>query len=204
MRFTRIVLKATNRQQPYTNEELVAGIAKNNQRALDYLYQHNFPAVKQFVMKNSGNDSDASDIFQEAIVATWLNIREGKFQSLNGTPLGGYLFQVARNKWLDKLRSKSFRSTVRLVEEEIEYEPISHVEHDDSKSERIQYLQGLYNKLGDKCKSILKEFYFNNKSLKEIGNELNYDAETLRTMKYRCMMKLRKMHQNNNENSGQH
>lgn len=198
MHFTQELLKVTSRQQPYTNEELVAGIAENNHQALDHLYQHNFPAVKQFVLKNSGSESDASDVFQEAIVATWLNIRDGKFQSLNGTPLGGYLFQVARNKWLDKLRSKSFRSTVRLVTEEIEYEPIAHEGHDDLKSERIQYLQGLYNKLGDKCKSILKEFYFNNKSLKEIGIDLNYDSETLRTMKYRCMVKLRKMHQENN------
>lgn len=197
-------MKANSRQQSYTNEELVAGIAKNNERALDYLYQHNFPAVKHFVLKNSGNESDASDIFQEAIVATWLNIRDGKFQSLNGTPLGGYLFQVARNKWLDKLRSKSHRSTVRLVDEDIEYDPVAVDNIEDVKNERILYLEGLYNRLGDKCKSILKRFYFNNKSLKEIGNELNYDAETLRTMKYRCMMKLRKMHQEKNENGGQH
>lgn len=203
MRFTRIVLKATSRQQPYTNEDLVAGIAENNHQALDYLYQHNFSSVKQFVLKNNGDESDASDIFQEAVIATWLNIRDGKFQSLNGTPLGGYLFQVARNKWLDKLRSKSFRSTVRLADEDIEYEPVTHDELNDLESDRIQYLEDLYNTLGDKCKCILKGFYYNNKSLKEIGNELNYDAETLRTMKYRCMMKLRKMHQQKNENGAQ-
>lgn len=204
MRFTRIDLKATNSRPTFSNEELVAGIAKNNHRALDYLYQNNFPSVKQFVLKNSGNVSDANDIFQEAIVATWLNIRDGKFQALNGTSLGGYLFQVARNKWLDKLRSTSFRSTVRMADEDIEYEPVSSIDSEEYKSDRIQYLQSLYNQLGDKCKRILKGFYFKKKSLKEIGEDLSYDAETLRTMKYRCMMKLRKLHQNNDNTSIRH
>lgn len=204
MRFTRIILKPTSRQQSFTNEELVTGIANNNNQVLDYLYHNNFHAVKLFVLKNSGDVADAHDIFQDAIVATWLNIRDGKFQALNGTPLGGYLYQVARNKWLDKVRSKQFRSTVRIVDEEVEYDLVTNTDHEEFRSERAQYLQSLYNQLGNKCKSILKGFYFNKKSLKEIGEELSYDAETLRTMKYRCMMKLRKLHQDTDKTSIRH
>lgn len=203
MQLTRLDLKANHRQQTFTNEELVAGIAENNTQALDYLYQNNFHAIKQFILKNNGAEADAHDVFQEAIIATWLNIREEKFHALNGNSLGGYLYQIARNKWLDKVRSKPFRTTVRLAEEEMEQPAYSNMDTEEHQSERIQYLHRLYQALGEKCKTILNAFYYHKKSLKEIGLELNYDGETMRTLKYRCMMKLRKLHTENKRSQGE-
>lgn len=187
-----------NRHQAsfHTNEELVSAIAENKNEALEYLYKHSFHTVRQFVVKNNGSETDAHDLFQEAIVATWLNIRENKYESQNGSSIEGYLFQIARNKWLDRLRSKSFKSTVSLADEGLASDEPTEIEVDDSE-ERLAYLQTLYEGLGEKCKRILKAFYYQKKSLKEISAELGFDAESLRTMKYRCMMQLRKRHLEN-------
>lgn len=196
---TQLVLKVTRHQPSFTNEELVSGIAENSGEALDYLYKNNFPIIRQFILKNSGVEADAHDVFQEAIVATWMNIREKKYHSQNGSSIEGYLFQIARNKWLDRLRSKSFRSTVSLADEEVESNEQWNHDEEDLRSERLAYLDLLYQKLGDQCKRILGSFYYQNKSLNQISAEMDYDAETLRTMKYRCMMKLRKMHSENSK-----
>ncbi len=153
--------------------------------------------MKQYVVKNSGKEADARDVFQEAIVATWMNIREGKFRTLNGTSVEGYLCQIARNKWLDQLRSKPYRTTMRLVTAEIENSAETETGYKEIEEERIVYLQRLYNSLGVKCQQILKLFYFRKQSLQQISETLDHDPETLRTLKYRCMMKLRKLHEEN-------
>lgn len=181
-------------KRSFTNEELVTGIAENDRSALNYLYSQNYPAVKHYVLKNSGDEEEARDIFQEAIIATWMNIRAEKFQLLNGTSVGGYIYQIARNKWLDKIRSKPYRNTMRLDHEEIDQERYSDFDESVDVNSKIRYLKSLYGNLGEKCRQILNRFYYAKKSLQEIGLELNHDPDTVRTMKYRCMMKLRKMH----------
>jgi RNA polymerase sigma factor (sigma-70 family) len=190
-----------SRQRTFTGEEIVNGIAENNEHILQQIYLQNYTAVKNFVITNSGDETDAQDVFQDAIIAIWLNVKEGKFKLLNGATIDGYLFQVARNKWLDKVRSAPFKKTMRLVNDEFDVSNHEEALNAENKDNRIAYMQSLYANLGEKCKAILNRFYFEKKSLAEIGDELNYDAETLRTTKYRCMMKLRKMHQENKEHS---
>lgn len=194
-------MNSTSRQRTFTGEEIVNGIAENNESVLQQVYLQNYAAVKNFVITNSGNETDAQDVFQDAIIAIWLNVKEGKFKLVNGATIDGYLFQVARNKWLDKVRSAPFKKTMRLVDDEFDVSNHEEALNTENKDNRIAYMQSLYANLGEKCKAILNRFYFDKKSLAEIGDELNYDAETLRTTKYRCMMKLRKMHQENKEHT---
>ncbi len=48
-------------------------------------------------------------------------------------------------------------------------------------------------KMGEPCNGLLKKFYFDQMSYESISLEMPYDKETLKTMKYRCMNKLRKL-----------
>lgn len=194
-------MNSTRNQHTLSSEEIVVGIAENDEKVLRFVYAQNYAAVKNFVLTNSGSEIDAQDVFQDAIIAIWLNVKEGKFKPLNGANIHGYLFQVARNKWLDKVRSAPFKKTMRLVDDEFDVSNHDELLNTEVKDSRIDYMQSLYNNLGEKCKAILNRFYFDKKSLAEIGKELNYDAETLRTTKYRCMMKLRKMHEENKQYS---
>lgn len=55
----------------------------------------------------------AKDIYQEAFLAVWQNIKKGAFQPRNESALQGYLFQIAKNKWTDELRSARYKKTQR-------------------------------------------------------------------------------------------
>ena len=175
-----------------SEQEQLRGFRDNDPVVLEQFYASQYPSIRSFVKQNSGRDSDAQDVFQEAMTAAWLNIKEGRFSDSGSTNLGAYVYRIAKNKWLDRLRSAQFKN-VNTVMSEVS-DRIAEVTEDERVTERIEYLQGIYAKLDDKCRTILDMFYYEKKNLESIANELGYDIGSIRTMKYRCMMKLRKHH----------
>lgn len=172
--------------------ELYRGFTANQSSALELIYQDCFPSVLRFVTTNSGEHDDAKDIFQEAVLAAWLNAKDGKYDPKAGQGIGGYIFQIAKFKWLDKLKSKQHRSTMRMVKSS--FSEIEDTNDYDLQEERLARLKTLYSKLDEKCRSILQAYYFEKNNLTEIGESLNHDAVTIKTMKYRCMQKLRSLY----------
>lgn len=177
--------------------DLIEGFRQNDRRSLNKIYSMHYSSVEHYIFTNSGSEADAKDIFQEAILAAWLNVKEGKFIPKNSDSLGGYIFQISKFKWLDKLKSKAYKSTLRIEREETIDDGHEEINEKVVQEERINYLKKLYSKLDEKCKSILNGFYYEKKSLEEIGADLSYDAGTLKTMKYRCMKKLKAAHSAN-------
>lgn len=173
----------------------VALIKKNDNATLKKLYKSNFNKVKGFVLKNSGSAAEAKDIYQEAFVAMWKNIREDRFQPQSETSLNGYLFQIAKYKWLDHLRSATYKNTT-LINREIEFFETT-TEEDELKESRIKYIMTAIEKMGENCKELLKLFYFERKSYKKIAKLKQIDEAYARTAKYRCLEQLRKMTQIN-------
>lgn len=157
------------------------------------MYARHYRSVEAFVTKNSGRAADAKDIFQEALMVTWLNIQEGKYTPASTGSLGGYLFQIAKHKWLDRLKSKSFRSTVRVEDRDFADETVVDLDELERTEKKLKRLQKMFDLLDEKCATILKRFYYQKKSLPEIGEELGHDAATIKTFKYRCMKKLKSL-----------
>lgn len=178
------------------DHELTEGFIQNDRKCMEQIYAQNYKSVEMYILQNSGKEADAKDIYQEAIVAAWVNVKEGKFELQGGKTIGGYIFQIAKFKWLDKLKSKAHRSTVRLVHENQPEETTDSAYNDEAES-RMQYLAELYRSLDEKCKAILNRFYYQKMSLDEIGLELDHDPGTIKTLKYRCMKKLRSFHTKN-------
>lgn len=163
----------------------------DDQRALQGVYVQSYPVVRGYVLKNNGSEAEAKDLFQEAMVTAWANERKGTFEAKDEKAIGAYVFTIAKRKWLDKLRSKTYRSTLRIVKEEVED---TLVEDSPADTDELDYLQQLYQQLDEKCQVMLKKFYFQKMSMREIADDLSVGEESVRTMKYRCVMKLRKMH----------
>ncbi len=177
-----------------TQEEFIDGLKTNNELVMGTLYNGNYPKIEAYVVKNSGSKTMAKDIFQEAFIATWKNVRNDKFQIQHGTTIDAYLCQIARNKWKDFLRSTTYRNTInaeevgnlRIVEDEIETEKKCTQEE----KSKIAVMKAI-DLLGEQCRSLLMKFYFERKSMKDIAGELQLDAASTRNKKYRCMQRLR-------------
>ena len=53
----------------FQDNAIIDGIRKHDRAVLRYTYAQYYPMIRFFIIRNHGNDLDAEDIFQEAIVA---------------------------------------------------------------------------------------------------------------------------------------
>ncbi|MAP55436.1 sigma-70 family RNA polymerase sigma factor [Altibacter sp.] len=175
---------------------LVEAIKNNNEFVLNRLYQENFRKVELFILKNNGTMPYAKDIYQEAFITVWKNIRNDRFTPENETAIQGYLYQIAKNKWLDYLRSGHYKKTVALQSlhsASQEEAPPEIQPREDQAEPVLRNALDSFNAMGTSCKQLLIQFYFEKKSMREIADSLKIDEASARNKKYRCMQKLRSL-----------
>lgn len=171
-----------------TGPSWLDGLLRNDPQIVRGLYTRHFPAVRQYVLDNSGTMDDAEDMFQEAFLVLWLKVKEGHYYAEAAQDPGGFLFQVAKHKWLDVLRSAAKRNMRMLRDDHAQAgeEPV-----EAGLEERIGRLREVYGRLDAKCRQVLDLFYFGRKDLAAIALAMGVEEASIRTIKYRCMMKLR-------------
>lgn len=171
----------------------VKRIKQNDAATLKELYTTNFVKVKRYVLKNSGDEQQAKDVYQEAFVAMWRNIKDDKFSAESETAINGYIFQIAKHKWLDYVRSVKYKNTT-FINREIEYnEP--DIDENEAQNKKIKLIMESISNLGERCQMLLKLFYFERKPFKEIAKIMAMDEASARNAKYRCQEQLKQMTQ---------
>lgn len=174
-------------------------IKANDESALAALYTENYPKVEAFVIRNSGTADQAKDVYQEAFIIVWQHVKNDRFREQDTGSINGYLYQIAKNKWLDYLRSSAFRKTYPLTDNTTlkdQFVEIADKEKQDSlmiEEEKLQKAMSAFSSLSDECREMLRKFYFEKRSLRTIARAIQIDEASARNKKYRCMQKLREI-----------
>jgi len=190
----RFLKRAPARSVYPDDNSLITGIANNERKALDQIYQQSFGQIKQFITQNNGSEQDAEDIFQEGMLAVWKNIKTGKYENQQNVKLSTYLFQVCKYRWFEHLKSAKVKYGARL-NPEFDIADENEMAQLQEEEERASYLRSLFEKLGDKCQQILNLYYYKKLSLAEIAQKMDYTPQSAKNEKYRCMQRLKKLHQ---------
>jgi RNA polymerase sigma factor (sigma-70 family) len=173
-----------------SQEELINKICENRSEALTEMYKVGFPKVRTYILKNNGDEDQAKDIYQESFIVAWQQVKSGGFKPENTSSLQGFIYQVAKNKWLDWLRSSKYKKVVALGDQNFSF---SHEEEIDDHEEKVNRLNTAFKGLGDNCKELLKSFYFEKASIGELAKKFGWTPQTAKNNKYRCMETLRKI-----------
>ncbi len=171
---------------------VLPAIKLNDELVLRTFYRNNFAKVERYVLNNHGTNDEAKDIYQEAFIAVRRNIQLDRFRLHDEPSLEGYLYQVAKNKWLDQLRAAKRRQVVTLAE------PGELADADPSKGYEDHLLDGIklnLRLLGDNCRDVLERFYYNKESMRSIAAVMKWTEATARNNKYRCIQRLRELMQ---------
>ena len=181
-----------NQFNKYSQDELKKAFTQNNSIVLKQFYADNYSKVEAYVIANSGTNEQAKDIFQDAYSAFWFNVREGKFVPQNETALQGYLYQIAKFKWLDVLRTSRKKKVSRMKDMMIEDDSLTNTMAIENEHEqKVQMVMAAFEQLGNDCEKILKQFYFKQLSMQEIAEQFDITEHSARNKKYRCIEKLR-------------
>ena len=146
-------------------------------------------------------DVTFDDVYQEACIILMENVKSGKLDTEGEVNLSGYLYVICKRI---ALRYAAVKRPFRIVEkptakdevvlkdegEEQESGSVEWMEMEEE--EALRFLERVLDSLPPTCKFILKRFYWDKMSMKEIATLTGLKNEdTAKSTKKRCMDKFR-------------
>lgn len=187
--------------EKYSDKNLLSGIKNRKAEILEYLYREYFPQIERIVLKHEGDEQDARDLFQEALVIIFTRLKKGDL--VINSSFHNYFIVLCRFIWFRQKGIKNSYASIEEPEESANRKILASGIVNDSPGDREyhEYLtnqnekifQRQYRKLPGDCKRVLK-MYFRKKSFREIATRMKYSTEDYaRRKKYLSMQLLMKM-----------
>jgi len=174
-----------------TDNEVILGILNNSDSVLRRLYVAYFPMVLQLIINNNGDEDDAKDIYQEAIIVLYNKVKAGDFEL--SSKLKTYIYSICRRLWLKRLTQLNrYGGDIKDYQEFLPAEDDTELETD--RDVQFSKMQSALQLLGEPCKTIVEDFYIHNRSMQEICDRFGYtNADNAKTQKYKCLQRLKKL-----------
>lgn len=185
-----------NNSKKYSPKEIIDGILANDAIILEHFYKENFLQVRHLILTNSGNEDDAKDVFQEAMVILYRKLKTNNIVFTSS--LGTFVYAIARLVWLKELQRKSNQqvSFTDTLDDFMEYDMA--LPDIIQRNDRLKLYREKFELLSEDCKTILRMF-LNNIPIREITLAMDYSSDQhTKNRRYRCkkslMKKIRNSH----------
>ncbi len=172
-----------NEKDNYLKTSLITG----NPKGITDIYNLIFPKVLRFVRQNNGEEQEAKDVFQKALLQITARITVKEF--VIKSSFEGYLFTACKNLWRRELNKQTKNrvtndEVVELMTEEQDL-GLATVE-----LERWDLFREKLQELSDNCRSLLG-YAFQKKPYEEIAKKLGYNTENVvRQRIFKCKKRL--------------
>lgn len=172
-------------------DSIIAGLRAEGKSALDALYKDNRSAFLNWVTKFGCTPEEAKDAYQSAVLTFYENIADGKLKELNSS-VKTYLFAIGKYKIMEMKRASGKLTGMEFLEDTLPNIPEEEGLADPSQLSQVTLC---LEKLGEPCATLLKEFYYHNRSMEEISALLDYKTtDSAKNQKYKCLVRLRKLY----------
>lgn len=151
------------------------------EHAFDRLFRAYHGPLTFYASRFTHDEEQAEDIVQDCFVELWA--RRGKLSGVQS--IQSYLYRCVYNhcaRWVEKkIRAEK---AIHLLPEPEANQIIE--------SELMASIQQAIDNLPERMKQVVQMHYLEDKSLKEIGQEIGIDPETARSHRYRAIQLLKK------------
>jgi RNA polymerase sigma factor (sigma-70 family) len=174
-----------------TDQEILEQIRSktNPNQAISQLYSQYYGMLEHYILQNSGSADDAADLIQEVMLVFVKLVSEEKFRG--EASIKSILYSISRNLWITELRKRKSTSARNERYEGEKDQLDTNISDQISRNENLKFVMDLFEKLGEKCQQILTLFYFEEYSMKEICEKLDFSSDqVLRNKKYKCLQSL--------------
>lgn len=173
----------------HADQQYIDALLQNDAAMVDRIYQHFSPAIRRYILQNSGTEADAADIFQEALIDIY---HQARHRSLTLTcPFEAFLLLICKRKWINELKKRG-RSPVTKVQDDLSefgedvFAMTERLVIDETKA-RVFLRQ--FERLGEKCREIIR-YSLGGRPQEEIAAALGVTYGYLRKKKSECLATL--------------
>lgn len=161
-----------------------------DREVIPLLYKKVYPLVERYILRNSGNKDDASDIFQDALLLFYKQILHKTYDPKY--KVFGYLYKICIYKWVNKAKKNSrvvFVEEIEKFEQPADnYFPEGLITHADE-----NIIRKLFNPIGEKCIELLTYTTYSDLLMEDIMVRMNFNSVSAVKMQLkRCKEKLLK------------
>jgi RNA polymerase sigma factor (sigma-70 family) len=168
---------------------LLEQLKKEDNASFELLYKLYFPSINSYIKQNMGNSDDAADIFQEAIIVLLQKVRQPDFVLTSS--LKTYLYAIAKNIWLKRLRNNKIMSLEEFEEYQTEPENFSNeITPEKTKDEKVT---SWLTRITDNCQQILKAIFYYRIPMESLMEKMGWkNKHTASTQQYKCIQQVKR------------
>ena len=162
------------------DERLLIEAAKRDPACFGELYQRNVYQVYAYVSRRVGTREEAEDITADVFHHALENVRTFEWR---GAPFAAWLIRIAAHRIIDRWRSTARESGNPIV--------------DDPKDERMEEIEEraalfqLVKRLPEDQRRVVVARFVEEKSIREIAQELRRSEGAVKQLQFRALEKLR-------------
>lgn len=173
--------------------QIIKGIKRRDHKILTQVYKEFYPLVFGYIRKHGGFESDAKDIFQEALIVIYKFLDKEESETIND--FSAYLMGIARRVWLKQIRRSGIHEKyVNQSEKNLFEEHPSDVELENELE--LSLIRKHILKLGEECRKVLL-WTSEGLSSQEIAEKLEYKSDKIvNNKRYKCKESLIQMIKN--------
>lgn len=135
---------------------------------------------------------DAAEVYQKTIIIFYNNLQSGKLTRLSSA-LKTYLYGIGKRVAFETWRSEGRTSSMSDLPRDAESLDYSYLEREQANHQK-QLVEAFLQQVGEKCRKLLKMYYFRGFSMEIIATRMGYKSEDVaKKSKYECMKKLKKL-----------
>jgi RNA polymerase sigma-70 factor (ECF subfamily) len=170
-----------------TDEALLARVGRGDRAAFAATFQKYAPRVKSYLIRLGAPPAAAEDLAQDAMVSVW---RRAASYDPARAKASTWVFVIARNAWIDKLR----REKVEFAYRETADEPFEGDEAPDDATVRVETeenMKAAMAVLSEEQKQVVRLAFFEDRAHSEIAAVLALPLGTVKSRLRLALMKLR-------------
>lgn len=171
-----------------TDEALLARVARGDREAFKRVFEAYARKVKSYLVRLGAGASIAEDLAQDAMVSVW---RRAASYDPAKAKASTWIFVIARNAWIDRLRRErvelAYRNTLTLSEESGDEKP-------DAAAVRAQdeeEVQAALALLSEEQRQVVQLSFFEDRPHSEIAERLSLPLGTVKSRLRLALSKLR-------------
>ena len=167
----------------YSDKIILEGYLNKDRIILEYVYKKFFDEIKIYIKNNCGNEEDAQDVFQDANIIVYSNIKNKTIKIKSSFKY--YLFSVCMYLWKMELRKRSTGLKTLSFKDEY-YNLEEDIGDICEKVNRFKLYQKQFKNLSVDCQTVL-QLYIDKIPMKDIKSIMGYKSEGYtKKRKYHC------------------